>query len=190
MFNIDLWGSGVGDSYWYMGLNIWSIYCSTTSTSTSTSTATTGTSLHVCRYIYICVYKNWYAYCIIICMTRELHDVHTCKYSTDVRTNTVLCWASEPGPIIAKKDSRHSQEPPGFSHLLSFSKEQHIDGRTPSMEKSFLPFVKKCLHCLKDKVNHAPAFTGHCLFLSPLIWHCRIAMGLENKLACKLAKLW
>ena len=28
MFNIDLWGSGVGDSYWYMGLNIWSIYCS------------------------------------------------------------------------------------------------------------------------------------------------------------------
>ena len=27
MFNIDLWGSGVGDSYWYMGLNIWSIYC-------------------------------------------------------------------------------------------------------------------------------------------------------------------
>ena len=27
MFNIDLWRSGVGDSYWYMGLNIWSIYC-------------------------------------------------------------------------------------------------------------------------------------------------------------------
>ena len=27
MFNIDLGGSGVGDSYRYMGLNIWSIYC-------------------------------------------------------------------------------------------------------------------------------------------------------------------
>ena len=28
MFNIDLWGSGVGDSHRLRGLNIWSIYCS------------------------------------------------------------------------------------------------------------------------------------------------------------------
>ena len=28
VFNIDLWGSGIGDSHRLRGLNIWSIYCS------------------------------------------------------------------------------------------------------------------------------------------------------------------
>ena len=44
MFNIDLWGSGVGDSYWYMGLNIWSIYCSSNKKLVETSASLLVTS--------------------------------------------------------------------------------------------------------------------------------------------------